>query len=133
MNKNEIIEKLYICFPQSFINSSGEFIAHRDANIYFNLANCETLLDVKCKVIEWFSRSAYKSEPFYSNYKNQQLHEFMLDGINNFLGTNFTKNDMEDIYTYLGNAIKHEKTIEFIKCNYDMAFFNQFRQQMQLI
>ena len=40
--------------------------------------------------------------------------------------------DIEEIYTYLGNAIKHQKTIEFIESGYDMTFFNQFRQQMTL-
>jgi hypothetical protein len=51
----------------------------------------------------------------------------MLNGINQFLGTSFTHDDMELIYTYLGNAIKHDKTVEFItKANYNMGFFRQF-------
>ena len=132
MDRYEILKKLFACFPNSFVNGSGEFVAHREANQYFIFENCKTELDVKCKVIEWFSRGAYKSEPFGSDYKNTCLHEFMLNGTNKFLGTNFTHKDMEDIYTYLGNAIKHEKTIEFIKSGYDMSFFNQFRKQPAL-
>lgn len=132
MDKYEMLKKLFACFPNSFVNGSGEFIAQREANQYFIFENCETELDVKCKVIEWFSRGAYKSEPFNSNYKNACLHEFMLNGINKFLETNFTHEDMEDIYTYLGNAIKHEDTIKFIKSGYDMTFFNQYRKQMSL-
>jgi hypothetical protein len=132
MDKYEMLQKLFGCFPNSFVNGSGEFIAHQEANQYFIFDNCETELDVKCKVIEWFSRGAYKSEPFNSNYKNACLHDFMRNGINEFLGTNFTHEDMEDIYTYLGNAIKHEKTIEFIESGYDMTFFNQFRNQLTL-
>lgn len=128
MDKYEIAKKLMNCFPNSFINSSGEFIAHHTGE-YFNFENCETLLDVQCKVIEWFSRAAYKSEPYNSSHKNKKLHSFMLDGINKFLGTEFTENDMETIYTYLGNAIKHSKTIEFIESGYDMTFFNQFKKQ----
>lgn len=132
MEKYEILHRLYDCFPNSFLNDSGEFIAHRKANIYFIFKNCETLLDVKCKVIEWFSRAAFKSEPFNSNYKNACLHDFMLDGINAFLETNFTAADMEIIYTYLGNAIKHQKTLEFIESGYNMTFFNQFEKQLRL-
>lgn len=43
----------------------------------------------------------------------------MLDGINDFLETDFTENDMEEIYQYLGNAINHKKTVGFIESEYD--------------
>ena len=121
MTKLEAAQRLFYCFPDSFINDNGEFIAHLKANEYFNIENCETELDVKCKVLEWFSRGAYKTEPFASDCKNARFHEFMLNGINGFLGTDFTENDMEIIYTYLGNACNHPKTIRFIKSGYDMS------------
>ncbi len=117
----EIITKLMKCFPNSFINDEGEFIAHRDSNTYFILKACKTELDVKCKVLEWLSRAAYKAEPYRRNDKNVYFHEFMRDGINEFLGTHFSENDMEEIYTYLGNACNHEKTVRFIESNYDMS------------
>ena len=116
-----LIQKLMNCFQRSVINQRGEFIAHDKANEYFILHNCETELDVKCKVLEWFSRGAYKTEPFARESKNREFHEFMLNGINDFLGTDFTENDMEIIYTYLGNACNHPKTIRFIKSGYDMS------------
>lgn len=117
----KVIEKLIFCFPGSFVNGSNEFIAHRKANEYFRLDNCNDELDVKCKVLEWFSRGAYKTEPYSTNCKNEEFHEFMLTGINEFLGTDFTEEDMEQIYTYLGNACNHQKTIRFIESGYDMA------------
>lgn len=117
----EIVYKLCSCFPKSFISGAGEFIAHDRANEYFILHNCETELDVKCKVIEWFSRGAYKTEPYRSKKKNDEFHAFMLDGINKFLGTEFTEEDIEVIYTYIGNACNHEKTILFIASGYDMT------------
>lgn len=117
----KIIERLMWCFPRSFVNASNEFIAHRRANEYFRLDNCKNEIDVKCKVLEWFSRGAYKTEPYYSYYKNNEFHEFMLSGINEFLDTEFTEEDMEVIYTYLGNACNHEKTIRFIESGYDMT------------
>ena len=39
-----LIQKLMNCFPKSFINQHGEFIAHDKANAYFILHNCETEL-----------------------------------------------------------------------------------------
>lgn len=116
----KLIQRLMSCFPRSYINQHGEFIAHEIANEYFILKNCENELDVKCKVIEWFSRGAYKTEPYGTRKKNNEFHKFMLDGINKFLGTSFTETDIETIYIYLGNAVHHEKTIEFVCSGYDL-------------
>lgn len=121
MDKMQMALRLAKCFPRSFVNGSGEFIAHAKANQFFILASCETELDVKCKVLEWFSRGAYKSEPFDTDRKNQKLHEIMLSGINKFLGTQFIEDDMETIYTYLGNCCNHALTVEFVNSGYDMA------------
>lgn len=121
----EIIQRLMNCFDNSFINQKGEFIAHGKANVYFILSSCETELDVKCKVLEWFSRSAYKTCPFASDKKNKELHKFMLNGINKFLGTEFTESDIDTIYTYLGNACHHSLTIEFIESGYDMSILKR--------
>lgn len=117
----EVITKLMKCFPHSFINSNGEFIAHLRSNTYFILSDCENELDVKCKVLEWLSGAAYKPGPYYRNDKNVEFHRFMRGGINEFLGVYFTESDMEQIYTYLGNACNHKKTVRFIESNYDMS------------
>lgn len=118
-----ITKKLYHAFPRSFINTNLEFIAHKQANEYFCLEDCETEFDVKCKVLEWLSRAAYKSCPFNTDLKNERFHNFMLNGINDFLGTDFTDEDMETIYTYLGNRVNHALTVQFINSGYDMAVF----------
>ena len=114
------VQKLMAAFPNSSINQCGEFIAHHEANEYFMLKDCETELDVKCKVLEWLSRAAHKTAPF-GERKNEKFHRFMLNGINQFLGTNFTREDMEQIYTYLGNRCNHEKTTRFVRSGYDMG------------
>lgn len=117
---NEILLRLMAAFPRSYINGVCEFIAHSEANEYFMLKDCTDEFDIKCKMLEWLSRGAYKTEPFRSRQKNQDFHKFMLDGINKFLVTNFTVDDMENIYTYLGNCCNHQKTISFINSGYDM-------------
>ena len=45
-----------------------------------------------------------------------------MDGINKFLETDFTEEQMEVIYTYLGNSIHHSRTIEFIENGYDSFY-----------
>lgn len=116
----EYITRLMKCFPRSFINQYGEFIAHRESNAYFKIDNCKSELDIKCKVLEWLSRDAHKAEPFRARRKNEEYRAFIMGGINRYLGTSFTDEQMETIYTYLGNACNHEKTIRFIESGFDM-------------
>lgn len=113
--------RLMNCFPGSFINHNGEFIAHEKANEYFSLSTCGDELDVKCKVLEWLSRAASKGEPFRTYKRNLAFQKFMLDGINRYLHTTFSHDDIDKIYTYLGNACNHKKTIRFIESGYDMS------------
>lgn len=121
----DVLTRLYLAFPGSKINRNGEFIAHVPANAYFILRDCENETDVKCKVLEWLSRAAYKSEPFQSDVKNMRLHDTMLEGINVFLGTNFSFEDMETIYTYLGNRCNHPRTLRFIESGYDVSMLEE--------
>lgn len=121
----ELITKLINSFPNSFINNEGEFIAEKKSNTYFNLKNCKNELEVKCKLLEWCSRSAYKGQPYATEKKNKEFREFMLNGINQFLNTKFSQDDMEQIYTYLGNAVNHEKTVAFVMSGYDMRYLQE--------
>ena len=122
------ISRLLNCFPHSFINHNFEFIARRDTCGYFRLDNCENELDIKCKVLEWLSREAHKGMPFKRDSMNKQYQEMLTGNINHYLGTAFTAEDMEEIYTYLGNACNHEKTIRFIESGYDMSILTEGRQ-----
>lgn len=121
----ETIKKLMDCFPNSFINYLGEVIVHRKSNIYFNIMNCKSELDIKCKVLEWLSRASFKTLPYRSERKNREFHKFMRDGVNKYLGTDFSEEDMELIYTYLGNAVHHDLTVRFVESGYDMAILKE--------
>lgn len=112
--------KLLKSFPGSFINDNGKFIPERSGVAYFDLANCESSEEIKCKVLEWCSRAAYKSEPYDKKRENDWLHEFMLDGINNFLDTDFSEEDMEQIYAKLGNGCNRPLCEKFVMSGYDM-------------
>ena len=122
---NEIVIDLLKSFPGSFLNQYGEFIAHREANKYFQLSKCKDDLEIKCKVLEWLSRAACVTEPFRSKQKNQKFNDFMLKGINKFLNTDFDKYSMRTIYQELGNQINRELTIKFINSGYDMAVLQE--------
>lgn len=117
--------RLLKCFPRSFINQNGEFIANEKTNTYFSLIDCKSDLDIKSKVLEWISRTASKGMPYRSDKSNIAHRRFMLHGINLFLEQDFDENDIEVIYTYLGNAINHNLTVKFIKNGYDMSILGE--------
>lgn len=121
----ECRQALLESFPNSFINERDEFIAHERTNQYIILSNCETPIDIECKVLEWFSRPAYKTAPYSQGWRNIKFHEFMLNGINSFLDTHFSEQEMEEIYCALGNAINHEKTMRFIESDYDFGILKE--------
>lgn len=120
-----VTKRLAKSFPNSYINSSLEFIAHEKANEYFRLEDCNNEFDVICKVLEWLSMGAHKTCPFNSKLKNKMFHNFMLNGINNFLGTDFTEEDMAVIYDRLGNRVNHKLTERFVLSGYDMLLLKR--------
>lgn len=115
----ECRQSLLDSFPGGWFNAREEFIAHTKSNTYFMFCNCNTPLDVECKILEWFSRPACKGMPYSQEWRNRKFREFMLNGINDFLDTSFNQESMEAIYCALGNSINHEKTIRFIESGYD--------------
>lgn len=129
MNDLNTAMKLMDCFPGSFINHNGEFIAHRVANEYFNFATCEDETDVKCKVLEYLSRAASKGQPFDTDSANEKYQQSMLEGINKYLCTNFSHVDIDEVYTYLGNCCNHARTLKFIESGYRVDLL-PFREEV---
>jgi len=117
IENKDIRNRLAEAFPKFYINRQFEIIIYPEANSYFSLGCIENEEDLKAKIIEWLSREACKSV----SDKSQKYH---LNGINKFLSTNFTQNDMMEIYTYLGNRCNHAKTLRFINSNYDMTILS---------
>jgi len=101
-------------FPKFYINHNLEAIVHPRRNTYFLLTDVNTETDLIAKILEWLSREASKS----ITKESQKYH---LDGINKFLGTSFSQDDMVQIYTYLGNRCNHQKTLRFIDGKYDLS------------
>ena len=119
----EAKQALLKAFPNSFINEHNEFIAEMRSNQYFSLNNCKTPIDIECKVLEWLSRPACKGQPYSQEWRNKKFREFMRNGINDFLDTDFSENEMNVIYQHLGNAIDHNKTIRFIESGFNFIVF----------
>ena len=108
-------------FPDSYINQYGELIISEIGNVYFTATNCDTKEDIICKLLEWCSRPIAKGEPYATTKRNREWRNSLLCGYNNYLGTNFTQEDIYLIYDKLGNVVNHELTLEFIHSNYDLS------------
>lgn len=123
MVDQETLIKLFRAFPHAIISRLLEFVADPNprVNTYFRLVDCETEEDVAAKVLEWLSRDAYKSVCFQTTRRNNEVHEYHLNGINQFCGTNFGKEEIKTIYNELGNRCNHELTLRFIRNGYDMG------------
>lgn len=127
MVSQKVLNDLFGAFPNAIMNRNLEFVAdpNRRVNSYFRLDNCETRTDAIAKVLEWLSREACKSEHFRVKWRNDQVHEYHLNGINTFCGTGFSKDEMRQIYTYLGNCCNHQKTLRFIVSGYDLDVLSE--------
>lgn len=108
-------------FDGSYINKRGELILSDRGNVYFTATNCKSKEDVICKLLEWCSRPIAKGQPYYKLKRNIEWRESLLYGYNNYLGTNFTLDDMYWIYDRLGNAVNHELTLYFIHRDFDLS------------
>lgn len=125
IKETKTLVQLMRCFPGSFINADMEFIAVPETNLYFNLENCENKKDIQCKVLENFSRSAFKSAPYETEEENENYHDFVRGCINAYLETTFTEKNMEQIYIPLGNRANHELTIKFVESNYNLDILQE--------
>ncbi len=129
MDLIETSNRLKTCFPRS-IFYMGDFCPFAGTEIKFNLMNCKTELEVKCKVLEVFSTATFKAEPFKNGYVNNGFQDYMLTGINRFLEIELTEKELtaegiELIYKKIGDGINRELCEKFIKSGYDLTVLKE--------
>lgn len=116
LSAKEFIDFDFLCkkyFWNSFVNDRYEYIIWPKHNIYFMLEDVQSMLDLKCKILNWCSRYCIKGIPERDQKRMQAF-------INEFLQTNFNYDDFEMIYVTLGNAINEYLTKTFIESDYDL-------------
>ena len=119
------ISKIMNIFYGSFINHNKELILIPKTNLYFYLGDVNTVNEVKYKLLEWCSRSCFKSMPYRYTKKNREYQDDVLRKVNECLDMEFTREQMELIYTKLGNCINHELTMKFVGSGYDMKLLEE--------
>ncbi|MDT2982744.1 hypothetical protein [Enterococcus casseliflavus] len=104
--------------PKAFINRRNELILVPTKNIYFNLNGVESKRDITVKILHWLSRPAHKGVGSYWENRIRAI-------INNYLQTDFNRDDFYLIYTELGNATNPELTEKFIDSDYDLKVLEE--------
>ncbi len=112
-------------FYGSFINHNKELILIPKTNLYFYLGDVNTVDEVKYKLLEWCSRSCFKAMPYRYTKKNKEYQDNVLRKVNECFDMEFTREQMELIYTKLGNCINHELTMKFVSSGYDMKLLEE--------
>jgi hypothetical protein len=75
----------------NIINRNNEIILEPRNNVYFRLDDVNTALEFKCKMFAWLSKLIAKGLNKYWALR-------VLRGFKELLGTNFTKDEMYEIY-----------------------------------
>jgi hypothetical protein len=119
------LSKIMNIFYGSFINHNKELILIPKTNLYFYLGDVNTVDEVKYKLLEWCSRSCFKAMPYRYTKKNREYQDDVLRKVNECLDMEFTREQMELIYTKLGNCINHELTMKFVSSGYDMKLLEE--------
>lgn len=102
-------------YEKAFINMRFELIIEPKHNIYFRLDNITSELEFKCKVLEYTSRACIKGVSSY-------YQKYFTDRIRSYFDYPFTKEELIEVYTYVGGGVNREKCIKYIESDFDMGF-----------
>ena len=111
-SQSKELNRIYNAFPKAFINHHNEMIIYPRENTYFLLDNVSNQLELDCKVLEYCSREAYKS----MNYHSRKYHR---EGFNKYFNRDFSEDELEAIYSRLGNGINRKLCIQFLESGFD--------------
>ena len=119
----DFLIKIMSAFPHSFIkyyvNGGFEITLDEKNVLWFSLGEIESDIELKRRFISAVSR-CYKAEPYSIFKRNIEWQQKHMVAFNKVLGTNFTEDDFEYIYTYLGNGCNKPIAIKFIESGYEL-------------
>ena len=59
--------------------------------------------------------------PYYSDYHNEKFRQRIRNGLNKFIGKDFSKEEWGIIYNELGNEVNPELAMKFIESGLNMS------------
>lgn len=122
---DEAIIHLKFLFPSAFINEHNELILISTTNLYIQLENCKTKLQLFSKLLEWCSRDACFSLPYTMMKINEIYWRQNRETLNAFFDQNWSHNDMSLIYETLGCHVNPNLTKQFIESGFDLTILER--------
>ena len=129
MKMLESVQKALKWLKGSFINHNNEIILIPKFNVYTLLDDVNTDDDFKVKLCEWFSRDCCCALRYSQKKRLDRYYQENTEAFNYICGTNFTVEQMEYIYTYLGNGIRHNVAEMFVKSGFDLSVIEKSTHQ----
>lgn len=131
MKMFETVQKALKYLNNSFINHNNEIILIPKFNVYTLLDDVETDEDFKVKLCEWFSRDCCCALRYSQKKRLERYWQENTDAFNFICGTNFSIEQMNYIYTYLGNGIKHNLAKKFVQSGFDLSVIEKFAEKKE--
>lgn len=131
MKMLESVQKTLKVLKGSYINHNNEIILIPKFNVYTLLDDVETDEDFKVKLVEWFSRDCCCALRYSQRKRLEDYWQKNTDAFNLICGTAFTVEDMYEIYTYLGNGVKHTLAQEFVKSGFDLSLLSNKPKEIE--
>ena len=128
-NIKKTLTQIISAFGRSTINSKLELILIKYTGAYINLNEVCTEIDLKRICLVTVCRDCFKTQRFKHPAVNNKFHDQNLKKLNEALGTNFTKADMEIIYQHFGNFINQDLATSFVVSGYDMNIFKEVQNE----
>jgi len=122
---DEAIIHLKFLFPSSFINEHNELILIPATNLYIQLENCKTKLQLFSKLLEWCSRDACFSLPYMVMKINKIYWRQNREALNSFFDQNWSHKDISLIYETLGCHVNPTLTKQFIESGFDLQILER--------
>lgn len=102
----------------SFINHNYELILDAKHNFYFQLEDVTSWHDIERKLLSSLSRPSIKGvKP-----KRQERYRSLL---NELLGTSFSRDDLELIYTHIGAGANRPLADKFVASRFDLSLLHE--------
>ena len=125
----ESVQKAMKLLPGSYINANNELILIPKFNVYILLNDVKSNYDFKAKLCEWFSRDCCCALRYQQQKRLNRYYQHNTDVFNAICDTKFTIDDMEVVYTYLGNGINSELSKLFVVDGFNLNLLIKERKQ----
>ena len=131
MKMLESVQKALRWFKGSYINHNNEIILIPKFNIYTLLDDVYSNEDFKVKLCEWFSRDCCCALRYSQKKRLERYWIENTDAFNYICGTDFSVEQMEYIYTYLGNGIRRDLAKKFVQSGFDLSVIDKFVKERE--